>query len=86
MRYAEDDPGPTGQFSPAKIAAVAFGAGAPAPLVVYLLDAGPDDLSWWVALALSGALAIMAAGLWWGLGKGAFSGLAKALATRVDDE
>lgn len=86
MRFAEEDPGPTGEFSPAKIAAVVFGAGAPAPLVVYLLDAGPADLSWWVALALSGGVAILAAGLWWGLGKGAFRGLAQALTNRVNDD
>lgn len=86
MRYAQDDPGPTGQFSPAKITAAVLGAGAPAPMAVYLLDAGPDDLTWWVALTLTAGLGIIAAGLWWGLGKGAFKGLTDALGTRVEDD
>lgn len=86
MKYTAQDPGPTGQFSPAKIAAVAFGAGAPAPMIVYLLGAGPETLGPWIALALTVALGIASAGLWWGLGKGAFRGLTDALGTRVEDD
>lgn len=83
VRFDEGDPGRTGDISPSKFTGVIAALASILPLVGYFTDVLPVDLGLWDALGAFFVLAVIASGLWAGLGKGVFRKIGDALADRA---